>query len=359
MKKIENIILCIFLGFYIFEIVMKHFIFVLVILFVSSCGENKYLQTITVDEHYCEVDTVIGMYRDSSFFGFISCMQYFDNKIYALDVEQKQVSVFSENFDTLFFIGRSGHGPGEFSSLCGSIYVYNDTLYVLNASNVQRFYKGKYTDVLMSPIIREGGRFVYISGKYYIPYPTLTSTFVAATDTTLTSEFVYKNLLYAGMPVKYDDELRTIHNNHRSLLTHNRYIYLFSFNFPVIEKYDIETLELLQSFDLSNIFDIQQNMKYAESLSLPPNAAFSYIKDGYVSDSILYLLYTPLHKKKESITTTMSAILRISLYPEMQVLDILKFEGYNTTLCITPEYIFTFEVSEYLIKRYKKPVQYQ
>jgi hypothetical protein len=339
---------------------MKYFIFILMILFISSCGENKYPQIITVDEHYCEVDTVIYMYPDSSIFGNTICMQYFNNKIYVLDVEQKQVSVFSENFDTVFFIGRSGGGPGEFASLCGPIYVYNDTLHVFNIGRVQRFYKGKYIDQLISPIIRESGRFVYISDKYYLPYSTLTSTFaVANADTALTSEFVYERLLYAGTPIQYDDDIRTIHNNHRSLLTDNRYIYLFSFNFPVIERYDIETLELLQSFDLSNISEIQQNLKYLESLFLPPNAVYSYIKDGYICDGILYLLYMSQTKNKKDITTVTSAILRISLYPEMKVLDILKFKGYNHTLCITSEYIFTFDINEYSIKRYKKPVKYQ
>jgi hypothetical protein len=337
---------------------MKYFIFVLIILFISSCGGNKYPQVIAVDEHYCEVDTVIYTYTDSSIFGHISCMQHFKNRIYAVDVEQNQVSVFSENFDTVSFTGRFGRGPGEFSALCSPIYVYNDTLYVFNRSRVLRFYKGKYIDELISPIIRESGRFVYNSGKYYLPYPTLTSTFVMANaDTALTSEFVHERLLYAGTSVKYDDEIRTIHNNHRSLLTCDGYIYLFSFNFPVIEKYDIETLELLQSFDLSNIYEIQQNLKYAESLStLPSNTVFSFIRDGYVYDSILYLLCSLPAEIKKGVTT---AILRISLYPEMKVLDILKFEGHNITLCVTSEYFFTFDSKDYGIKRYRKPVKYQ
>jgi hypothetical protein len=279
-------------------------------------------------------------------------MQYYNNNIYALDFQQKYISVFAENLDTVFFIGHPGHGPGEFSSLHEPIYVDNDTLHVLDGGGVKRFYKGKYTDAIVSPIMWESGRFSYISGRYYLPYSTLASTFVAANANTLISEFIYENLSYAGIPVKYNDDIRTIHNNHRSLFIDSGYIYLISFNLPIIEKYDIKTLDLLQSFDLSNVSEIRQNIKHAESLDLPSNSVYSYIRDGYISDNILYLLCVSQTMKDKN--TAITAILRISLYPEMKVSDILKFGGQHHTLCVTPEYIFTFDIQKYTIKRHKK-----
>jgi hypothetical protein len=331
--------------------IMKYLMFLFTVLLLSSCGENKH-PLITLKTHYCEADTVIDQFSDSSFVGRISCLQYYNNKIYALDFQQKYISVFSENLDTVFLTGRPGHGPGEFSSLYEPIYVYNDTLHVFDGRGIQRFYKGKYTDAVVSPIARERGRFAYISGTYYLPYPTLASTFVTANANTLASEFIYENLSYAGTPVKYRDDIRTIHNNHRSLLIDSGYIYLISFNLPVIEKYDLKTLDLLQSFDLSNISEIRQNIKYAESMSLSSNSVYSYIRDGYISDNILYLLFAL--QTAENKNTGNAAVLRISLYPEMKVLDMLKFEGQLLNLCVTPEHIFMFDMHKYAIMRYKK-----
>jgi hypothetical protein len=331
---------------------MKKIVFILIFLFILlCCNETKH--QVQIDEHYCKPDTVIGLYPDSSFFGRITCMQYHNNRIYALDNQRRDISVFSENFGSIFFIGSPGPGPGEFSDLCDPLYIHKDTLYVWDArKGINRFFKGKYIDRIRFPM-SNNGRFACISGNCYFPYSTPSSTFaIASIDSILSSDFKYENLLYGGTPVKFDDEATTIRRNRRSLLLDSCYIYLLSENLPVIEKYDIKTLELLSSFDLSNIPIIQQSLKHAANLSIPPNAYYVHIRDGYIIDHTLYLLCV---SPSQNI---MSQILRISLYPEIKMSDILTLDGGHTTLCVTPDYIFTFMGEEY-IARFKIPENYE
>jgi hypothetical protein len=244
-------------------------------------------------------------------------MQYYNGKIYASDTKRGDVAVFGETFDSVFFIGRRGQGPGEFSGLHDPLYVYCDTLHVMDSRGFSLFYNGRYIEQIFFPY-KESGRFAYYSGRYYIPYSRPASTFFVATAF---AEFNPDSLLYGGSPVKFDEEIRTIHNNHRQLLIYGEYFYLISYNLPVIEKYDINTLELVSSFNIAGIPVIQQNLEYAQKLSLPPNAYYNSVKDGYIFDNILYLLSgTPPVSSDVN-----SSIVRISLYPEMKALDVLTF----------------------------------
>jgi hypothetical protein len=312
-------------------------------IFIVSCTDSK--NQVKVKEYYCKPDTTIMLYSDSSFFGFLSCMQYHNGKIYAVDTKRSDIAVFNETFDSTFFIGKQGHGPGEFSGLHSPLYVHRDTLNIMENRGIVRFYKGCYTDLIRLPL-KENGRFAYHSGKYYLPHSMPASTFVVAAAF---AEFNPDSLIYGGFPAKFDDETRTIHSNHRHLLIDEKYFYLISYNLPVIEKYDINTLELVSSFNTSGIPVIQQNLEHARKLTLPPNAYYNSIRDGYIFEGILYLL-----SGNPPGAGNNSSIVRISLYPEMKVLDVLTFEGYHTTFCISPNYIFTFCDPNECITRFKK-----
>jgi hypothetical protein len=148
-----------------------------------------------------------------------------------------------------------------------------------------RFYKGRYINLVRLPV-KENGRFAYHSGKYYLPHSMPSSTFVVAAAS---SEFNPDSLIYGGSPVKFYDETRTIHNNHRHLLIDEKYFYLISYNLPIIEKYDINTLELVSSFNTSDIPVIRQNLEYAQKLTLPPNAYYNSIRDGYIYMKVYYI----------------------------------------------------------------------
>ena len=315
---------------------MKHLVYTLVIICLLSCDSS--VNIVVLKEYQCEPDTAIMLYPDSSFFGSIWSMHYYKGKIYASDIKRIDISVFTENFDSVSFIGREGQGTGEFTGL-SALYLDNDTLYIASDKGIQRFYKGQYIDVLNSPI-REGGRFARLNSQYYIPYPTPTSTFVVGDRNVLSSSSAFENIKSGGTPKKFADEIRTIHSNHRTLFIDSGFIYLVSYNLPFIEKFDINTLELLSSFDLSGISVINDGLNHEKKLSLPPNSIYNIIRDGYISDGILYLLTTSPVSSSHNPT---SAIVQISLYPEMKTLNILKFDGHNTTFCVTPNYIFTFD----------------
>jgi hypothetical protein len=304
----------------------------LMLVFIMSCTDTK--KQVNIKEYYCEPDTTINLYSDSSFFGHLSCMQYFNDKIYALDTKRKDIAVFNETFDSISFIGKQGHGPGEFSRIYPPLYIHDDTLDVMDWRGFSRFYKDRYIDLIRLPV-KESGRFAYRSGKYYLPHSMPASTFVVAPAVI---EFNPDSLIYGGIPVKFSDEKRTVNSNHRHLLIDEKYFYLISYNLPIIEKYDINTLELVSSFNISDIPVIQQNLEYAQTLSLPPNAYYNSVRDGYIFEDILYLLSgTPPTASDQN-----SSIVRISLYPEMKALDVLTFKGYHTTFCVSPNYIFTF-----------------
>jgi hypothetical protein len=322
---------------------------ILMLVFIVSCTDSK--KQVKIEEYYCKPDTVIRLYSDSSFFGYLSCMQYYNDKIYAVDTKRKDIAVFDKTFGSISFIGKQGHGPGEFADIYSHLYIHNDTLNVKESRGFSRFYKGRYTDLVRFPT-GSSDRFAYRSGKYYLPHSMPASTFVVAPAVT---KFNPDSLIYGGSPVKFNDERRTIHSNHRHLLIDEKYFYLISYNLPIIEKYDINTLELVYIFDISGIPVIQQNLEHAQQLSLPSNAYYNSVRDGYIFEDTLYLLSgIPSNTSDKN-----SSIVRISLYPEMKALDIMTFKGYHTTFCVSPDYIFTFCDPDECITRFKKLKNYE
>jgi hypothetical protein len=324
---------------------MKNTVFICFILCLLACESRVTL--ITLKEYQCKPDTAIELYPDSSFFGFIGSMLYYKGKIYASDTKVTNISICTENFDSVSFIGSLGQGPGEFIGLHEALYVCGDTLHAMDAKGILRFNKGQYIDVIRTPI-RDGGRFAYFRGQYYIPYSMPPSTFAIGDEHILPSEFVFENIKRGGTSKRFANEVRTIHSNHRILLIDSGYIYLVSYNLPHIEKFDINTLALISTFDLSVISVINEGLQHEKKLSLAPNSIYNIVRDGYIVDDILYLLIT----SPPSLSDPTSSIVQISLYPEMKALNISRFDGHNTTFCVTPNYIFTFDGERIL--RFKK-----
>lgn len=62
---------------------------------------------------YCQADSEISEFPDSSFFSDITCMYHYKDKVYILDRKRGDVVALSEDFNTMKYVCRHGGTPYE------------------------------------------------------------------------------------------------------------------------------------------------------------------------------------------------------------------------------------------------------
>jgi hypothetical protein len=310
---------------------------------VFSCQNNgKY----TV--YKCISDLQIDQFSDSSFFSDIRCMQYSQGKIYALDVERRDIVVFDENFGNMNFIGKPGRGPQELTEPY-RFYTVEDTIYVMDSGvgSIKSIYQDSvlYQQSLNGRHLRN--RFFYLFGNFYLPLPADSSTFVVLEKTT------GKNAIekYGGKVCRFDAEKATIIHNYRNLLYNGTdTFYATSPNFTNIEEYDLKTFQLITILDMSDIPIVRHNLNYIDTHPLTnPNSLYTPFADSYLSDNSLYLLCSQLGDNFKT-----NQLIRISLFPQMKASAIYELPGENyRSFCVSPDYIYAFNYTDATIERFK------
>lgn len=315
------------------------FTILLALLFASCQGKQGQTEC---REYSLEVDMSIDMFSDSSYFSDIRCMQHYNNHVYALDVERKQVIVFDENFQNTYTIGKGGSGPTELANPSG-FYLYRDTTYVADyGQGIKCFQKDSFlhTIKLLSTCEK---RFFCAEHSIYLPIVTEKTTILKA------DKNHPENMLHGGEATYFPEEKAKFIRNDRNLLTTGSYLYTVSDNIPVIEKYDVNTLELIAMFDFSTFDLVEKNIAYANSKHTAPNSYYVQFSDAYLHDNHIYLFCANLHPDYR-----VNKVLKLATEPKMKMEAVYTLPGkVYGSFCISSDYLFAVDVLSNTINRFK------
>ncbi|MDR3235290.1 MAG: hypothetical protein LBT48_00985 [Prevotellaceae bacterium] len=316
---------------------------IICMLFATTCDESKYEN---LEEYFCHIDAEIDMFADTSFFSEITCMQYYQGSLYALDAGRRDVAVFPEDYAAVSFAGQPGQGPQDLTSP-NVFYVSNDTISVLDDGiGLKQFYRNKFVNLLKAKL-SSNCRFTCVSNKYYIP--AFNENYLFAVLKNNGSE---NDVVYGGHTVKFNSVKETIFRNLRKLLSDSLYLYAVSDNIPNIEKYDLTTYELIETLDLSDVPIIKKYLRHIASESLPPDTYIKFMGDAYLSDNFLYVLCASPSPDYKTNT-----ILKIGLYPEMKPVAMIYLpDKIYSAFCVSPKYIHAFNSRKATIERFEIPM---
>lgn len=317
---------------------MKKYILLFIPLLLS-CSKNK-----NINEINSQIDLKIEFLSDSTFFSDIRCMQYDNGIVYALDVNRRQVIASDVDFSTAVTIGSAGLGPEELAMPL-KFHFCNDTIYILDSGcgGIKTFYKNTF-EAFYQLNCAADMRFFYNNGKLYLPCVTDSSSISVRN-----LDSIQKSLKVGDVFMFESANQVQLRNDRHLLLDGESFFYSTSDNIPLIEQYDLETLKLISSLDLSNIPLIKKNIDYISSQSLKENSYYVQFKDSYLANNCIYILCASLGDIYKA-----NQLIEINLYPRMTVSNIYKLPGkIYSSFCVSAEYIFGFNEYESSIDRIK------
>lgn len=312
--------------------------------FFSACKKDVVYQVI---ENNLIVDHSIDVYPDSTFFTDIRAMQYADGYVYALDAKRADVSRMNIDFGDFRTIGQKGEGPGE---LIGPVnfYVTDNIVYIQDMGRYKMYTTGnKFIKKMEIEYNQAFKPFFYFNNQLFVPFVTnaTTTTFQAYNITEMTAR-------NGGYIKQSNVATPTFIKNRRSLIKGGNCFYSISDNIPVIEKYDLTTLQRIDTFDISGIPIIKENLNFIARRTFELNESYSYVNDCCLYENFLYLLCSHRDEDGYHINT----ILKFNLNPDFKLIEILHLPDriYNC-FCISQDYLFAFSYTQSSIGRFKLP----
>lgn len=315
-------------------------IFYFILLLYISCDRNVNKEKLII----CNTDSVLEFLPDSSFFSDIRSMQCVNDKIFFLDVERRDIVELDEGFNHFKTYGKPGAGPEELD-LPVNFFVNRDTIYImdLGAKGVKCFVSNTLSELIHTPKAIEQ-HFFLKSNHLYIPYITDTSSILIVPH--ISDDITQKDYVYGGKITKFDSKKQTIIRNHKHLFTYKNYLYAVSDNLPVIEKYDIHTMKLMESYDLSDVSIVKRNLSYISSQESVNNSYYVFFEDAGIIENQLYILCAELGKKYR-----VNTIIKIDMDSFEKSL-LYKLPGnYYRSFCVSENYIFAFNKGDSRIER--------
>lgn len=322
----------------------KNVIFLMSILGIFGCCNCTTTYSDNLKRLELIADIGIDMYPDSSYFTDIRCMQVEKGKLYAFDVQRRDIAVLNKDLDSVFFVGSGGQGPHEIIS-AENIFVKNDTINILDRGDrsIKRFISSVFLERNNVPYCSGFKFFIDSAGSFFIPIQSTEGTFFK-------KDKMHEEITYYGRIERVGSEVKTVTMNGRDLLFNGDYIFTIPEALTTLEKYDARTMELIESYDLSQIDLIRKNLDHiARNNNLDDKSFFVLFRDAYLYGKDLYILCNTWEDEYRSNT-----LIRMEVTPTMKPVAIYKLPSdYYAAFSVTNDYIFAFDSSSGFIKRFK------
>jgi hypothetical protein len=235
-------------------------------------------------------------------------------------------------------IGTGGPGPKELGG-CSTFYVYNDTVNILDytAGSIKQFYHTEYVDQLIFPrYALYEDHFFCVNGEYIFPAANLKSfgaSFYRNDTTTIT---------YFGEKVFVKSERQTFLRNFRSFAYDGGEVfYSIPETLPFIEKFNLETKELVEKYDLSEIEVVKESLNGIKAENnTNENTTYELASDCYLKGDKLFILFNRFLAQG-----TKKALLVLETEPHLHISSIyqLSFNTYYDALCVSDDYIYMYD----------------
>ena len=283
----------------------KHFLiaaFPGLILLFGACSSNQS----QIQEYDCQLLRTITEYPDSSFFKDPSNLYKEANKFFVLDATRGDVAIWdnTNNPATFHTVGEIGQGPEEIITPKG-FYYYKDTLYIADSGmhGLKAFHKGGMVRSIPINWISEN-RFFIDNGHIYMSDITSDTACYAKIPLGTRDRTALQNTHRYGrlLPICEKEDMNR-YRNERILVKGNGCLFTVCPSYPVIERYDLRSNKLLESYDLRNIPIVDKVMNNIENENLPDNTMVLFLPDAYWYKDKLYVICTYSYKGRNKVNT--------------------------------------------------------
>lgn len=302
-------------------------LFIIALCFASCLNHKDITNTV-----YCQVDSEISEFPDSSFFSDITCMYHYKDKVYILDRKRGDVVALSEDFNTMKYICRHGEAPNE-TVWPFTFNVWNDTVYIVDfgTKSMKMYYQGKFSGSFLLSNANEN-RFCLNDSLIYLSATTDSSSFL------LIDKCFYEKQIPLGKVIFERTPSKTIISNKKHILYNNsKGLFTIADCYPYIEQYT-PTGEYVKTFDISYVPIIKDAIKEAEKYSSKEKSIYRYIYDAYLANDCIYILCSLRDFHDDYKVNT---ILVFSVNDNMKLISsyILPHDIYSS-FCVSDTYIF-------------------
>ena len=284
-------------------------------------GEMKRVE-LTVQDSFTE-------FPDSSFFKDITCMSVHEGKLYMFDAWRSDVAMWDRRNDRFLTFGSRGQGPREVADP-KTFYVKDNKVAIMDVGFIKVYDEQGGVELLHIPRY-DDQRFFIEKDTVYIT-AALEKTFYVKYPTTWKRADGEKGLQLCGSLLDITDGMKRSRNN-RHLLKGDGCLYAVCPSFPVVEKYDLHTNELLLSCDLSGVDLMEDILSYVKDKN-SPSSYHIYFPDAYSYQKKLYILcanWTPKNERNKILV----------LDEDLSPLGIYQLPGvYYTSFCVDDEFIY-------------------
>lgn len=258
---------------------------------LSSCRHEDSLEIIQ-----CEVLSAFNEYPDSSFFADISSMHYQGGNLYLFDRKRGDVAVKNTTDNTFFTVGQIGQGPLELVNPTTFTVSENGYIVILDAGKLcLNFFNGK--ELIASSDVPSGGdtRFFIYQDTAYMTLPTDTTCYAKYTPSWKRGSIKGLDLCGNNFRITNVEEMNLLRNK-RHLVKGTECLYTICPSFPIIEKYDLHSNQLLETLDLSKLDHLNKVYDFIKNEEVSPKSFYVFLQDAYYYDKRLYILFADWKK---------------------------------------------------------------
>ncbi len=303
-----------------------------------SCRENETIKNIV-----CNIEKSINVLPDSTFMSDLRKMQLYDNWIYFIEENSRELIGINSNLNENIRIGSFGLGPGELIDP-RNFFLQGDSVFIVDfgSMSIKCFtLENTYVNNLKIKFVSEQRIFVHNNYLYLSSFNKSTKTSLVRFPLTDRHEVTSKE--FFGNSFVFDHPFQNIIRNKRDLLKGNEYFYAVSDNLPIIEKYNYKNESRPELFDYSFVPIIKENIRFINSKPYSPNSYTAFVRDSYIHKEALYLLIS-----KQADKFSANTVLRIDLEPNFNLNTIYRLPGeIYSTFCVDDNsfYAFNYETS--------------
>ena len=328
---------------------MKHnFLFCLLfqVLFFLSCEDRSRDK---LEEVNLTLSSDFTEYPDSSFFKDITCMSIEDGKLYMFEDSRGDVAMWEKKNGRFLTFGSLGPGPKEVGRP-KTFFVKDGKVYIMDgASRALKVYdeQGGVGSVQLPCV--SALHFFVEKGITYVSCAYKETSYVKIPETWKMANGE-EGLSFCGNLLDISEDARmNISRNNRHLVKGDDCLYAVCPSYHVVEKYDLDTNELLSSFDLSAVDIIKENLEYIKSKNHGPTTYSVYLRDAYFCEGKLYLLCATWNKKFQA---NKLLVLDKNLTPLM----IYKLPGdMYTSFCVDDKLIYAMNYGRCAVEMFEVP----
>lgn len=293
------------------------------LLCVSACQSRSVVHEVDA----VELAHIIAL-PDSSFFSDLRHLNVSGERIYALDVDRRQVLSLDKKFEDLWLFGSGGRGPAEllapfsFTLHGGDVFIYDSPVQAVKIYSKEGFQDRRELD-----FVPYDYRWYERDGEFWMPLRNSDSLIVKSSP---------EGDVFFGKPRRIGSDKKTSIMNGCCVLDNDGEPLAVYMMLPYARQYSSAGVQE-REIDLSGAEFYGQNMAYIASRPTKENSAYILHQDAVISGARLFLL-CPRYGKQYRV----DRILEVDIPSGRPVRVIRLPEGVYGSIALDKDIVYAF-----------------